>query len=272
MGDNKGVREGLPPVSSGRRMRSVRQRAVEVQPDRMNRRAEASQDARGEAERQHEREDRTVHGDVQDTGGPGAGILVQGQRRSSQRPPEQCADRRHHQRLDDELPCDAPVARAECQPDRDLVRSGRGPFHDQVREVRADDEQDKRCGGPHCFVKSLRVRADEPVVKRLYDRCHAAVCPRMFIRERTSDRVHFIARALNGHAVLQPGVCELGIPREPLECCRRRHQRRPQLLRAREREASRHHTDDAGRPPVDSDGSADHVGVRPERAFPELVR
>ena len=113
--------------------------------------------------------------------------------------------------------------------------------------------------------------ADKPALERLYDRRHAAVCARKLIREHAANRVHLIARAFSGDAVVQARVRELRVAGQTFACGRGRHHRHPHILRARKGEAPRHHADDARRLAVDSDDSADGIRARAERASPELV-
>ena len=77
------------------------------------------------------------------------------------------ADQAEHDALGQQLPDDAPAARAERGPHRDLAAPAGGPREQQVGDVGARDEQHERDAGHHQVQNARHFRRQERLAERL---------------------------------------------------------------------------------------------------------
>jgi hypothetical protein len=99
---------------------------------------EARRERDGEREEQHARVDREIE-QRRLFRGEEAGQQVGRPQRDDE--PDAAAREREHDRFRDQLPHEPPARRSEREPDRDLTPPGGGPRQQEVRHVRAGDEQ-----------------------------------------------------------------------------------------------------------------------------------
>ena len=181
---------------------------------------------------------------------------------------------REHNAFRQQLTNDATATGAEREPQRDLPAAAGGPRQQQVREVRADDEDDEPDGAPEHGQRAAKRAVDVRLQRR---EAHAAACP-----NRGAARV---SRAMT--CVIS--ACALSIVTPGFEPCDHRERVAPAahvvedggqehldaLARCEHRgevEARRQDADDGVRGVVDGDGAADDGRVTAEAPLPEPVR
>ena len=246
------------------------QRRLHVGAGGLQRRREAEQQGRRERGRQRERRDSPIHRD---------GIETRQSRRSERqdradRPARdeqaaRAARQRQQQTLGQELARQPGPPRAERRPYRQFARTGRGAREQQVRDVRAGDEQHEG----HRAEQQVQRRpgaAGDLLPQRHDRRAFVCVAQRIGGREPRGDRPH-----------LAPGLCQRDAWRQPGDHAvivgrsRGRLGDRgggePDVGPRREAEAGRHHAHDRIRLPEHRDRAAQSLAPAVEPAQPEVV-
>jgi hypothetical protein len=172
--------------------------------------------------------------------------------------------------LDEHLPADAPVAGAEREPRRELVRSAHRARDAQVREVRARDQQHEPRGHPHGAVEHLRFVAEEELGVRPHVGLDAAIGVGIRAREAARDRRELGLRAGHGGAVGKTRHDEEA-GRRAIGRFSRARQRRPKILVLGKREALGHHADDRERGVLGLERLADDARAAAEAPLPETM-
>ena len=187
------------------------------------------------------------------------------------------ADQAEHGAFGQELTDDAAAARAERVADGDLTLTRAGPREQQIRDVRAGDQQHEADRAEHHQQARAHV-ADDLVLKR---DDFAALAPR--VREHPQRvglakigyaRAHLRLRARGGCAGREPGDGLTALTAAPQRASRRaiERERHPDLrLGGGERERRGHDADDFARLAVDQDLAADHVRIGAEALTPQRV-
>ena len=151
----------------------------------------------------------------------------------------------------------------------DISRARRGAGEQQVRDVRAGDEQDQRHGAEGRDGRHLHFVRREIVAQRP----HVGAPALVLLVGRGEPHRHgaqLLARPLDRHAVLEPAE-QLQIARAQGGLVRERRQRDVRHLQEREHHVGRQHADDGMGAAVDRDGLADDVGIGVVATPPELI-
>ncbi len=176
--------------------------------------------------------------------------------------------------LGQQLPRQTAAPGAECGPDRELTRPGDAPGEQQIRHIRARDEQDqphRRQEHEHGRAYRARHLVDEPTHAHLDG---SALAKQQIGRHRplhaARRRCSLGRRLLHRDAGLQPrdGVNDA----ERSRATRRQHIRRPHLrIAVGKVEPRGSDADDLVHFPVELHGAADGRGFASEAALPQGV-
>ena len=185
---------------------------------------------------------------------------------------ESAAERSEHDALGQDLPDEAPAARADCTTDRDFRLARRRSSQQETRDVGArnqQDEQDRALENQQRFLCA----AIEKVVQAHHAEATVRIRVRKLFREPTSHRAHFLPRLLDRRSGHEP--CENGE-----EAGRTDHLRgigprgHPEIrvgLEDAPLDAGWHHSDDRRHDSVEPDRLAEDLRVALESTLPEAV-
>ncbi len=191
------------------------------------------------------------------------------------RPPDEtrqsAAQHREDQALDQRQSDDAPPACAERKPHRSLARPIERPSQQQIREIRARDQQHESAGTPHGSIEHGRIRADEELAKRGDVQGQLPVGLRVIELLTFANRLHFGPCGVQAHAVRQTPDGEPRIAMTAIAHLRRQDQRHPEVHLLREGEPRRHHAHDLRGGAVHAHTAADHRRIPVEPPHPEAV-
>ena len=181
--------------------------AVEVAARDMERGRQAEQNAGRDADHRHIGEHRII--DLEDDP-VGLARVLHGRvdhRHTDDRDEnaEDAAEKRQHHALEEQLPHDAQPCRAHRHAYCHLARAVRRPRQQQVGDVRARDEDEKRDGAEQRHEHDPRGAGHEPILEGKHADA-AEILVRCWIRggQPFGDSVHVRARGVDAHVIAQP--------------------------------------------------------------------
>jgi hypothetical protein len=189
-------------------------------------------------------------------------------------PPDESTERRQQQAFQEQLADDAPSAGAKCHSHPRFAASAHAASKQQVRHVRAGDQENTDHGREHGLVDPRGVVADEELVELLHlgHKVSPLIGEWVRLAESSSDRLHLCASALYRCVGAQARGDE---PQAAIPTVAprfgRRNQRYPQIGVLREGEAVGHDADDRGRVAVNAHCPADHKWILAVASLPERM-
>ena len=202
-----------------------------------------------------------------------AAWALHGSRQTPQAPvrPVYGASTRDERALRQDLPGQAAASGAERAPDRHLLRAAGRAREQQVRHVRAGDQEQEPHGAQQHQQRRAHVAHDDVLERAHQEPLHR---PRVLGLHPRGDGGDFRAAALDRHARRQLGEEPQAAPAAAVHAVAQR-ERRPHLRAARperrEVEARRHHAHDRVRRSVEAHRASQHGRVPRERPPPQRV-
>ena len=175
-----------------------------------------------------------------------------------------------HEAFGQKLADDSGATGAERRPDGYLAPAPRRPRQQEVRHVRAGNEQHERDARHHEHEDERHFPRQKRVTQRAQPGDPAFIRARILRSEAPGDRIELLARLRHRDAWLQPAKCEE--PAEvPLILRDQRHERDPQPLIVRKREPLRHDPHHRVGLAVHKDGLPDDVLASAIPMHPDVV-
>jgi hypothetical protein len=188
------------------------------------------------------------------------------------------ADDRQDQTFDQQLPDETPASGAERRTDPHFALTGGRAGQQQVRDIRAGNQQHDADGPEQHQHPGPGRRTDQIILKRTHADEPVLVPDRMRLLERRGNLVHLGLRLFHRDAWFQPGDAlkiEVEIVRVADALVGRDHIGRPQFGRLRDadgiREAGRHDAEHLVAAAFERDRATEDGGVRVEAPFPEAI-